>query len=82
MDPAEDTLVGPRYAERESGEFLIKAVRSMDSTDEGVLDIGLLRPIVADDIWFGKLVCGKSITVDFNDVAVDGGPPCSDPGWR
>lgn len=40
----------------------------MDSTDEGVLDIALLRLIFADSL-------GKSMTVDLNDVAVDGGPP-------
>ena len=73
MDPAEDTLVGPRYPDRESGEPLIKAFRSMDSTDEGVLDIALLRPVFADGLWL--VHGGKSITVDLADVAVDGRPP-------
>lgn len=47
----------------------------MDSTDEGVLDSGRFRLILADSLGLGKLECGRSITVDLKDVAVDGGTP-------
>lgn len=47
-EPAEDTLVGPRYPESESGEPLINAFKSMDSTDEAVLDSGRFLVILAD----------------------------------
>ena len=47
----------------------------MDSTDEGVLERARFLLCLADNLGLGKLECGRSITVDFNDVAVDGGPP-------
>lgn len=82
-EPAEDTLVGPRYPESESGEPLINAFKSMDSTDEAVLDSGRFLVILADGRGLWKLECGRSITVDLSEeVAVDGGPPQSDPGFR
>ena len=74
-DPAEDTLVGPRYPDKESGEPLISAFKSIDSTDDGVLESARFRLILADSLGLGKLEWGRSITVDLSDVAVDGGPP-------
>lgn len=65
-DFVEEIFVGFRYFDSEFGEFFIKVFRLMDLIDEGVLDIVFLRFIFVDS--FGKLM-----TVDFNDVVVDGG---------
>ena len=77
-DPAEDTLAGPRYPNRESGEPRISAFKSIDSTDEGVLERARFRLFLAECLGLEKFECGKSITVDRSDAAVDGGPPYSD----